>query len=216
MHGTPHAHQYRCQGSEEIRRSFAALEFYWQRLRGAASAPALYDFDPSQVDAVLPYSLVIEAIAPGLTRVRVAGTEIDKLFDGDVRGMPFSALFQGGARAHLQDLTEQVLTQPAVIEANIRMGRARGQMMMLPLASSEGQVTRAICAMIFEDTDSRGLHRCSFDGLPERIAPIHGADKARFTPIAQAPALRLVKTGAAVATRRASRRDHLRLVVRND
>ncbi|ARO14566.1 hypothetical protein BVG79_01220 [Ketogulonicigenium robustum] len=176
MHNGSHASLYRCQHSAEIRHSFSALEAYWQRLRGdAASAPALFDFDPTQVDAVLPYSLVIEGIAPGMTRVRVAGTEIDKLFDGDVRGMPFSALFAGPARAHLQALTEQVFSGPAVIEAAVRMGTAQGQMIMLPLTSHEGRITRAICAIIFEDIDLRSAHRCSFAEGEGRIQPLRAA-----------------------------------------
>ena len=63
--------------------------------------PRRAEIDPRAIDSALADIFLIERIAPGLARFRVAGRRLSALMNMDVRGMPLSAII---APAHRDDL----------------------------------------------------------------------------------------------------------------
>ena len=168
--------RYRSQSPSEIRASFAVLEGYWNDVRIGRSG-ASSSFDPSAVESVLPYSFVVEEIAPGLSRIRVCGTEVEKLFGQELRGMPINSLFAGPSRAQIQSLLTQAYLGPTIVEANVSLGEAKGRLILLPLATAYGEVIRAMCATIFEPGVHQGVYRMTIEKTPYRMQPLAAQHK---------------------------------------
>jgi hypothetical protein len=185
------------------------LEAYWRALRGARRIPVRTDVEPAQIDAILPRAFILERVAPGIARVRVAGQGLQAITGLDVRGMPLSALFRVESRPGLQQWLGQMFESPAVVELPLAQaggflrGARAGRMLMLPLLGPEGAVTRAIGAVEVGggwaagplQIDAAAAVRCDVLG---EVAPLP---------------LRVVAGGAGVAGRPA--RGGLRLVVSN-
>ena len=79
------------------------LEQYWRDLRGARRLPVRTEVNPAQIDAILPYSFILERVSPGNGRLRVAGQSLTTLLGMDARGMPLSVFFSAEARPLLAD-----------------------------------------------------------------------------------------------------------------
>lgn len=88
---------------------FGQLEGYWQALRPADGAlPRRADFDPRGIADLLDCTLLLERIAPGQVRIRLAGMALCDLMGMDLRGMPLSALMLPEARPALSAHLDQV------------------------------------------------------------------------------------------------------------
>jgi hypothetical protein len=191
------------------RAALQELEAYWRALRGARRIPVRTDVDPARIDAILPRAFILEHVAPGIARVRVAGQGLNAMLGLEARGMPLSALFGVESRPGLQGWLGRVFEAPAVVELGLmqpggflRAGR-RGRMLILPLLGPEGAVTRAIGAVDVQDGWAPGPFR------------LDAAEDARCEPVGEIGAvpLRVVAGGDGVAARAA--RGGLRLVVSN-
>ena len=131
----------------------ADLERYWHALRGARLLPARTEVDPARIDAALPYSFILERIAPGVGRMRVAGQRIGDYLGMEARGMPLCAMFAAESKERVQGYLEQVFLLPALIELPLISGwglgrpRLSGRMLLLPLLDTNGAVTRALGAI---------------------------------------------------------------------
>ena len=89
---------------------FAQMEGYWQALRpDGGELPRRADFDPRGIADLLEHTLLLERIAPGQVRIRLAGMAVCDLLGMDVRGMPLSALLVTAARPALGAHMERVL-----------------------------------------------------------------------------------------------------------
>jgi hypothetical protein len=130
------------------------LESYWREIRGARRLPVRTDVEPARIDSILPQAFILEHVAPGIARVRVAGQAMAALAGQDLRGVPLSVMFDVGSRPALQGWLMRVFGGPALVELPLRQGggfmRAgrTGRMLILPLLGPEGTVTRAIGAMV--------------------------------------------------------------------
>ena len=126
------------------------LQAYWQELRGNRIVPLRSEVDPRAIESSLEYAFILERIAPGLARFRLAGTHINDLVGMEVRGMPISAIFGAAARDQLSIVIEQVFSEPAVavLETNAEQGVGRpgldGRLLLLPLKSDFGDVSRIL------------------------------------------------------------------------
>jgi hypothetical protein len=163
------------------------LEAYWRELKGARRLPVRTEVEPARIDAILPQAFILEHVAPGIARLRVAGQALGVLTGGDLRGVPLSALFGVGSRPGLQEWLVRVFAGPALLDLPLRqsggfMRPARtGRMLILPLLGAEGAVTRAIGAMVMEggltarplEIDAEQAVRCDDMGdvapLPLRV-----------------------------------------------
>lgn len=126
------------------------LESYWLALADGRMMPDRAEVDPRGLDGTLDRTFVIEQIAPGHARFRVAGSRLSRLLGTELRGMPLSALFHRTARADLADALRALFEEPARVSlrligsGSVLTGRLQAECLLLPLRDDEGQVTRAI------------------------------------------------------------------------
>ena len=179
---------------------------YWEALRVAGGLPARAQIDPRGMADCLDKVFLIEQIAPGLARFRIAGMALNDLLGMDVRGMPLSSLFDPVARARIGHELEQVFASPAVmevwLEAERSVGRPAlsGRMLLLPLASAVGEPKLALGCLVTEGQLGRQPRRFAISGLVRELVAGSG--------------LRLVPDAVATepAPPRSSARAELRLV----
>ncbi len=198
----------------------ALVEGYWQALRGDGDIPLRARVDHRGIEDALEYAFIAERIAPGVARLRIAGTHLNDLMGMEVRGMPLSALFSAPARPALAETLEQVCTGPATAQATLEGGdalaggRLRGRLFLAPLKSDFGEVNRILgCLQTFGRIGRtprrlvlRELRTSPFEapgappapaasepaaGFSEAPAPFAHAPKAQG-PDGRRPALRLV------------------------
>jgi len=129
-------------------------EAYWTALLDGAAVPMRSQIDPRGLENILEYTFILERIAPGLARFRLAGSHLNNLAGMEVRGMPLTAFFEAEARPGIKETLDQVFTAPAVAELGLvssgALGRARLQarMILLPLQSDLGDVSRILGVMV--------------------------------------------------------------------
>lgn len=176
----------------------ADLERYWRSLQGHNRLPQRTDVNPAQIDAALPHSFILERVAPGVTRMRVAGQQLNAYLGMEARGMPLSTFFDPAAREKLRALVDQVFDRPALVDIAVESPRGltrprlTGRMIFLPLAGPDGTVNRALGAILTDGMIGRSPRRFT---IPEaagiRIEPV--ADRTstglrRMAGLAEAPA----------------------------
>ncbi len=66
----------------------------------------------ARLDSALEFTFVLERIAPGICRFRVAGRHLCELMGLDVAGMPISAMFTVDARVQIGQIVENVCAEP--------------------------------------------------------------------------------------------------------
>lgn len=142
-------------------------EAYWTALLSGDGVPMRSQVDPRGLENILEYTFILERIAPGLARFRLAGSHLNALAGMEVRGMPVTAFFQPDDRASLKDVLEQVFAAPAVAELGLDssgiLGRTRMQacMILLPLKSDLGDVSRVLGVMVADGAIGKTPRRFS-------------------------------------------------------
>jgi hypothetical protein len=164
----------------------AELRAYWEALREGEMLPRRDRVDPRGIANALEHSFLIERIAPGIARFRIAGMAYNDLMAMDIRGMPISALFTADARARLQTDLERVFRGPSVLtldlEAERGLGRGRlgARMIMLPMLSQSDESTLAIGCIELTGDLGRAPRRLMI--AQSKIEPIGQAVPVRPTP----------------------------------
>lgn len=154
----------------------AEFQNYWQEMRQGAGIPRRSDIEPRGIEPLLANAFVIERIAPGLARLRVAGSHLSDLMGMEVRGMPISALINPGSRDALSDYLAQLFDQPAVLHLSLASGgrpsapALRGTMVLLPLENDLGEVSRALGCLVSSGKIGRGPRR--FDITDAVVSPL--------------------------------------------
>jgi hypothetical protein len=126
------------------------LETYWSEIRGTRLVPARADVDPRRIEDALEYAFILERIAPGMGRFRLAGMHLNDLMGMEVRGMPLTAFFAPEGRKAVSAALEQVFDTPAIARLTLSgergVGRPPldGRLLLLPLQSDFGDVSRAL------------------------------------------------------------------------
>lgn len=204
------------------------MQNYWDDLRGDRQVPLRSEVDPRKIENCLAYAFILERIAPGLARFRLAGTHLNDLIGMEVRGMPLTAIFAPDARNGLSELLEQVFSDPSVVQISLKAEDAigkppiDGRMILLPLKSDFGDVTRVLGCFVTQGAIGRTPRRFALTdaklakatgrhlGVPPLPLPdttaAHSAGFAEarnnFTPAPHRPTVK--------------GRPHLRLVASND
>ncbi|MEM6742059.1 MAG: PAS domain-containing protein, partial [Pseudomonadota bacterium] len=182
------------------------LEAYWQGLRGTRLVPARADVDPRQIEDALEYAFILERIAPGMGRFRLAGMHLNDLMGMEVRGMPMTAFFTPEARKMVSVALERVFADPAIVRLTLSgetgLGRPAldARLLLLPLKSDFGDVSRALGCLVTAGPLGRSPRR--FAVRAEEIDPIAGEDVSadrRVTGWAQALERKARDTGRAAA-----------------
>lgn len=130
------------------------VEAYWQALRTDGDVPRRADLDPRGIEGALPYAFIVERIAPGVARLRLAGRHVNDLMGMEVRGMPLTAFFESDARKDLAMRLEEMFQTPGILMCDVvsraSLGKPglEGRLMLLPLKSDLGDVSRAIGVLV--------------------------------------------------------------------
>ena len=190
----------------------AEVEAYWRSLRRGGRLPARADVDPKQIDAALPHAFVLERVAPGIARLRVAGQALTAHVGTEARGMPLTCLFDAGSRAALAGHLDDAFDAPAIVDVGVRATsgafrqRQDGRLLLLPLLGSGGEASQAMGALLLDGRPGRAP--CRFE-IPDDAA-------VRREPLALAPPfVRAAGYGAAHGGLSEAERPWLRLVVSN-
>jgi len=203
---------------------------YWDGLRGTDLIPRRRLIEPHGLRDALPHVFLIERIAPGLARFRLAGTHLTQVMGMEVRGMPLSAILVPASRDGARALVEAVFAGPSIVELALESDRGlgrpalQGRMILLPVGDEDESCDRALGCLVTEGDIGRGPRRFAITRqrtetvvprppvLPARQAPAFAEAPRAFTPPAPpAPAL----PAAAPAPRPPRGRPNLR-IVRND
>lgn len=149
---------------------------YWQGLRNGRAVPARADVEPRGIHRALDYAFILERIAPGAARFRLAGRHLIDLMGMEVRGMPVCAFLNASSRGRFSDVLESVFKAPQIAElrlsakAEYARPQLEGRMLLLPLRSDLGDVTRALGCLIAEGNPGVAPRR--FDLVEDQVVPI--------------------------------------------
>lgn len=163
-------------GGPDPVRILADLRAYWEGLRKGRAVPDRADVEPKGIRRALDYAFILERIAPGAARFRLAGRHLVDLMGMEVRGMPVCSLLNPASRGRLSDVLETVFKGPQIAEVSLRseVGYGRplltGRMLFLPLKSDLGDVTRALGCLVTEGQIGRGPRR--FDLTRDAVFPV--------------------------------------------
>lgn len=134
--------------------AISQVEAYWEALRGTRLVPKRSEIDPRGIETALEFAFILERIAPGIARLRVAGSHLTDLMGMEVRGMPLTTFFLPDDRRSVSNLLEEVFQGPGVstlrLEAAGSAGRPplEARMLLMPLKSDLGDVSRALGCLI--------------------------------------------------------------------
>lgn len=157
-------------------RIVAGLRDYWWSLRRGRAIPSRADVNPAGMRAALDQAFILERVAPGAARFRLAGRHLVDLMGMEVRGMPLCAFLNPAFRGRLSDVLEAVFKAPQIAELDLLSpaGYARpelaARMVILPLKSDLGDVTRALGCLAAQGEIGTGPRR--FDILADRASPV--------------------------------------------
>ncbi|WP_287013773.1 PAS domain-containing protein [Actibacterium sp.] len=198
------------------------VEAYWEGLRAGRVLPDRAEVDPRGLERALDHVFILERVAPGIVRFRVAGSHLAGLMGMEISGMPLSALFTAAARPALAAHVQRLFDGPQTLRLTLSGEGAHGlygTMLLLPLRSETGAIGRALGCLVTEGGGARAPCRLRIDAarvkplppLPGFVtpapAPATGFSEwpASFAPQPPAtkekgprdrrPALRLVRSG---------------------
>ena len=132
----------------------AQVEAYWNALRGENLLPKRSEIDPRGIERSLENAFILERIAPGIARLRIAGNHLNDLMGMEVRGMPLTALFTPAAGRTIADLLEDVFQTPATAKLQLTSDGSSGRpaldarMILMPLKSDLGDVSRILGCLV--------------------------------------------------------------------
>lgn len=132
----------------------AQVEAYWEALRGNRLMPRRSDIDPRGIEGALSHAFIVERVAPGQARLRIAGSHLSDLMGMEVRGMPITSFFTNAARPAVAEALEAVFQKPAQTTLHLSAEAAyghpllEGRMLLLPLKSDLGDVSRALGCLV--------------------------------------------------------------------
>ncbi len=156
--------------------ALSQVEGYWDALRGTRLMPKRAEIDPRGIESALEYTFILERIAPGMARLRIAGSHLGDLMGMEVRGMPISSFITPDGRRQVSDTLEEVFQRPAVCEmrlsaeASFDKPQMDARILLLPLKSDLGDVSRILGCMVARGEIGRSPRR--FDLVGVKIRPI--------------------------------------------
>ncbi|WP_323782468.1 PAS domain-containing protein [Thalassovita sp.] len=191
------------------------LDAYWTALKGTRDMPARSDVNPRGIEGALSHTFVLERIAPGTARIRLAGQRLKDLMGMELRGMPLTALISLSDRARMEQLIDQVCTCPGIGQITLYAEQGFGRpsiearMKLWPLTDAQGRPKRVLGGMSFRGAIGTAPRRFMIEtsslqpigglGTPERAefadpaVPFRAAPRSDHRPAGKVSYLRLVK-----------------------
>lgn len=166
--------------------AISQVEAYWESLRGTRLMPKRSEIDPRGIESALEHTFVLERVAPGMARIRIAGSHLSDLMGMEVRGMPLTSFITPPGRRQINDLLEDVCQRPAVCEirlnAEIAMTKPHldGRLLLLPLKSDLGDVSRIMGCLVAQGDIGHTPRR--FDVVGAKIKSITAPSTAPIPP----------------------------------
>ena len=125
------------------------LRSHWESLRINGGIPLRADIDPRQIPNVLDSLFIFERLNPQDVRVRIAGLTLCEMMGMEVRGQSPLSFFDDSTRRRFAAVVADVMDRPTTARLGLdtvdKMGNeARAEMILLPLRSDFGDVTRLI------------------------------------------------------------------------
>ncbi|AXX99741.1 PAS domain-containing protein [Profundibacter amoris] len=151
------------------------IEAYWEGLRMGRLVPLRSEIDPRGIERALEYTFILERIAPGLGRFRLSGMHLNDLLGMEVRGMPFTSFFTPAARNTVTDALELVFDGPQVAELTLTAEKGIGRpamdakVILLPLRSDLGEVTRVLGALVTDGPIGRAPRRFNVANVQMKV-----------------------------------------------
>lgn len=162
---------------------------YWEALQGGRGVPLRSAVDPRGIERALEYAFIIERIAPSIARFRLAGMHLADLMGMEVRGMPLTAFFTPKARPRIAALLERVFQGPEAVELTLTgepgFGKPelQAKLLLLPLRSDLGDVTRALGCLVADGQIGRVPRRFDIvSDVSSRIAEAEGTPRSASAP----------------------------------
>jgi hypothetical protein len=161
--------------SAQTIKTLQTVRGYWDALRQGGAIPRREQIDPRGMADCLDKVFLIERIAVGHARFRLAGMGLNDIMGMDVRGMPFSTLFEPVARSRIAQELEQVFTAPSIMEIWLEAERSTGRpalsgrMMLLPVATKPGEPGQALGCMVTEGALGRQPRRFAISGMVREL-----------------------------------------------
>lgn len=91
------------------------LYAYWNRLRGARSAPERAEIDPVAIHGLLADTFILEINRRAGYPFRIAGARTSALFMSELRGRPFLAIWDETSRGEIEQMLETVTDEASPI-----------------------------------------------------------------------------------------------------
>lgn len=164
------------------------LRGYWEALRREGDLPSRSQIDPRGIAGVLEHAFLVERIAPGLGRFRLAGMHLHDLIGMEPAGMPMTVLFEPDTRKRMCAAVEEVFANPAALEVWLEAAAGLGRpglsarMLMLPLRDAAGDVTLAIGALVSNGTIGRQPRRFAVARHLVETFPVETRPRAEPAP----------------------------------
>lgn len=168
---------------------FAALRemrAYWDALRDDQDLPRREQINPRGMAGALHQVFMLERVAPGVARFRLAGMEINDLMGMEVRGMPLSALFDPAARARLADVLEKVVTARTIVTLDLEADRGIGRpalsarLVLLPLKGASGEADLILGCLACDGQIGRAPRRFVIARAMEEVVQTKGTPAKRL------------------------------------
>ncbi len=196
---------------------------YWEALRQGRDLPYRSEIDPRGVERALEYAFILERVAPQVARFRLAGMHLSDLMGMEVRGMPLTSFFTPKARQEVSDILQTVFSGPKtadlMLTAEPGFGKPEMQarMIILPLKSDLGDVSRALGCLMAEGPIGRAPRR--FDLVDCVVSPVVVSNGKGFRSTRHAAQEGFFEPAAGFDGRAAKpirSRGHLRLVISHE
>jgi hypothetical protein len=154
----------------------AQVEAYWDALRAGRLLPKRSDVNPRGIETALENAFILERVAAGIARLRVAGSHLNDVMGMEVRGMPLTAFFVPDQRRLVADALEEMFQTPATCALSLHAPAAAGRpeleakLILLPLNSDLGDVSRALGCLVTKGDIGTAPRR--FDITSHRFTPL--------------------------------------------
>ena len=149
----------------------AEVRGYWEGLRQGSDLPRRDEIDPRGIVGALENTFLLERVAPGVARFRLAGMQLHDLMGMDVRGMPLTALIDPAGRGRISDQLESVFAGPGSLEVWLEAERGLGRpalearMLLLPLLGNRGASDLALGCLAIHGAMGRAPRRFVISGI---------------------------------------------------
>ncbi|PWG15712.1 PAS domain-containing protein [Salibaculum griseiflavum] len=181
------------------------LQAYWHSLAPDGRIPRRSDLDPACLGELIEDAMIVERVAPGVARMRVAGQRIAALVGAEPRGMPLSVLFEAADRGRLATQVEIAFKMPSIVELPLEGVRGLGRpalsarLLLLPMRDEFDRVSRCLGAMVADGRVGRAPRQfklCAEDRIRHEPLHLDPPETARAPFAKGRPALRLVVDNA--------------------